>query len=42
MSLLCFSARWDAVTTQVSQGEMTALERPIPIPGSQKVVSLQF
>ena len=42
MSLLSFSGRWDAATTQVSQGEMTALGHQIPIPGAQEDVSLQF
>ena len=41
MSLLSFSGRWDAATTQVSQGEMTALGHQIPIPGAQDI-SLQF
>ena len=34
MSLLCFSGRWDAETTQVTQGEMTALGCQMPIPSA--------
>ena len=42
MSLLCFSGRWDAATTQVSQGEMTVLGRQTPFPGAQQDVSLKI
>ena len=42
MSLLSFSGRWDAATTQVSRGEIISLGHQTPIPGAQKDVSLQF
>ena len=42
LSLLSFSGRWDAATTQVSHGEITSLGHQTPIPGAQKDVSLQF
>ena len=42
MSLLSFSGRWDAATTQVSQGERTTLGLQTPIPVAQEDISLQF
>ena len=42
MSLLCFSGRWDAATTQVSQGKMTTLGLETPVPVAPEDISLQF